>query len=968
MSERDIFIAALQKEDPAERQAYLDEACARQPELRQQVEDLLRLHEGAGSFLQKPAAEPVATGPFPGAGEHAPPPEARGTVIGPYKLIEQIGEGGMGTVWMAQQTEPIKRLVAVKLIKAGMDSRPVIARFEAERQALALMDHAHIARVLDAGTTGAARPYFVMDLVKGVPITRYCDEYRLTTRQRLELFIPVCQAIQHAHQKGVIHRDLKPNNVLVALYDGRPVPKVIDFGVAKAAGQQLTDKTLVTGFGTVVGTLEYMSPEQAEVNQLDIDTRSDIYSLGVLLYELLTGTTPLEHRRVKGAGLLEALRIIREEETPRPSTRLSTAEELPTIAANRGTEPKKLSALFRGELDWIVMKALEKDRNRRYETANGLADDVQRYLADEPVLACPPSAGYRLRKFVRRNRGPVVAAGVVLLCLVAGTVGTTAGLVWAVRERDKKAGALIAETNAREAEGQARDRAMAALRDMADEIVENQMARDTELTEQNKEFLRKIITHFEAFAAVTAADAESRAIRAEGLLRVGRMRFSLGEFKEAEAAETDALALYRQLVADFPSRIEFRRHLAVLQNNRCALFRATGRLADAEAACRDALAIRKELADKFPTVPDFRRDLALSYVNLGAVFHTGRRLKEAEPACAEALALYKQLFEEDPTQLRFQRELAMSHNSLGAVFQETGRPKEAKAAYEAALAIRKELADKFPKRPDLRHDLSRSHYNLGNLFQATRRLMEAETAYGDALALLKELAAEYPTRPEFRSDLSQTQLSLSTVYYVTGRLKETEAAFADALVGFRRLVGDYPNQPERWYRVANACGNLALFRLDQRDFKAAKAYLDEAAPHQEAALKANPQHPEYRQCYRSNLTSRIWLCGGLGDQAGAKQVAQQLRDLDWDPPDNAYAAARGLSYCIRIVETDKQTAKPDRDKQAASYGDEAVKMLRDAVALGYRDAARMEKDVFLDPLRGRDDFKKLLAELEAKQK
>src|SRR5262249_53898214 len=307
--------------------------------------------------------------------------EAPDTVIGPYKLLEQIGEGGMGTVWMAQQTEPVKRLVAVKLIRAGMDSRQVIARFEAERQALALMDHAHIARVLDAGTTGAGRPYFVMDLVKGTPITRYCDEHHLTPRERLELFIPVCAAVQHAHQKGIIHRDIKPSNVLVALSDGRPVPKVIDFGVAKAAGPTLTEKTLVTGFGTIVGTLEYMSPEQATLNNLDVDTRSDVYSLGVLLYELLTGTTPLEYKRVKEAGLLEALRLIREEETPRPSARLSTAEELPTIAANRGTEPKKLSALLRGELDWIVLKALDKDRDRRYETANGLAMDVQRYLA-----------------------------------------------------------------------------------------------------------------------------------------------------------------------------------------------------------------------------------------------------------------------------------------------------------------------------------------------------------------------------------------------------------------------------------------------------------------------------------------------------------------------------------------------------------------------------------------------------------
>src|SRR6202522_4024261 len=340
----------------------------------------------------------------------------------------------MGSVWMAQQTQPVKRLVAVKLIKAGMDSRQVIARFEAERQAFALMDHANIARVLDGGTTSGGRPYFVMDLVKGMPITRYCDEHHLTPRQRLELFIPVCLAVQHAHHKGIIHRDLKPSNVLVAHYDGKPVPKVIDFGLAKTAGQQLTDKTLVTGFGAIVGTLEYMSPEQAEVNQLDIDTRSDIYSLGVLLYELLTGSPPFSQRALTQAGILEMLRVIREQEPSKPSTKLSTAEGLPTLAANRGTEPAKLTKLVRGELDWIVMKALEKDRNRRYETANGFAMDVQRYLADAPVEACPPSAAYRLRKFARRNKGGLAVAALVLffLALLGSGVG------WVVRDRSAR--------------------------------------------------------------------------------------------------------------------------------------------------------------------------------------------------------------------------------------------------------------------------------------------------------------------------------------------------------------------------------------------------------------------------------------------------------------------------------------------------------------------------------------------------
>jgi WD40 repeat protein/serine/threonine protein kinase/Flp pilus assembly protein TadD len=445
MTEREIFLAALKQPTAGERAAFLDQACGSDASLRSQIEALLAEHEQLGSYLEAPVAAGQRTL------DEAPAGEAPGTVIGPYKLLEQIGEGGMGTVWMAQQTEPVKRLVAVKLIKAGMDSRSVIARFEAERQALALMDHLNIARVLDAGTTAAGRPYFVMDLVKGVPITRYCDEHRLTPRQRLELFIPVCHAIQHAHQKGIIHRDLKPSNVLVALYDGQPVPKVIDFGVAKATGQALTDLTLVTGFGALVGTLEYMSPEQAEINQLDIDTRSDIYSLGVLLYELLTGSPPFTRQESEKVGMLEMLRVIREQEPTRPSTKLSTAEGLPTLAANRGTEPAKLTRLVRGELDWIVMKAIEKDRNRRYETANGLVRDLQRYLADEPVQACPPSVGYRLRKFARRNKGPVLAAMLVLFTLLAGVAGITWKWLEAEHQKNVAQQKTLAEEAAKEA-------------------------------------------------------------------------------------------------------------------------------------------------------------------------------------------------------------------------------------------------------------------------------------------------------------------------------------------------------------------------------------------------------------------------------------------------------------------------------------------------------------------------------------
>jgi serine/threonine protein kinase/WD40 repeat protein len=453
VTERSVFLAALDIDDTTARSAFLDETCAASPDLRLRVEELLAAHAGPASFMARPAAD---CGPATAtAGYEAPDPagpvawDGVNLLTGRYRLLAPIGEGGMGTVFMAEQIRPVHRQVALKVIKAGMDTRQVVARFEAERQALAMMDHVNIARVLDGGTTGAGRPFFVMELVRGIPITKYCDDNHLTPRERLELFVPVCLAIQHAHQKGVIHRDIKPSNVLVTLYDGNPVPKVIDFGVAKAVERKLTERTLFTQYGAVVGTLEYMSPEQAATSALGVDTRSDVYSLGVLLYELLTGSTPLGHERVKGAAYAEVLRMIQEEEPPRPSTRLTDSREtLTAVSARRHMDPAKLTKLVRGELDWIVMKTLDKDRNRRYESASALATDVRRYLADEPVQACPPSVGYRLRKLARRHKGPVLAASVVLLALVGGTVAATWGMLRATAAEAAAVGEAHQKTEA----------------------------------------------------------------------------------------------------------------------------------------------------------------------------------------------------------------------------------------------------------------------------------------------------------------------------------------------------------------------------------------------------------------------------------------------------------------------------------------------------------------------------------------
>ncbi len=432
MNERSLFLAALDIADPAERSAYLDRACAGDAVARAQVEQLLKAHQESGLFMERPAAALMATINDPSVKERP------GTLIGSFKLLEQIGEGGFGVVFMAEQMQPVRRKVALKVLKPGMDSRQVVARFEAERQALALMDHPNIAHVFDGGQTAAGRPYFVMELVRGIPITDFCDHNQLSIRGRLELFVDVCQAVQHAHQKGIIHRDLKPSNVLVTLHDDKPVVKVIDFGIAKATGQQLTDKTLFTSFAQMMGTPLYMSPEQAHMSGLDIDTRTDIYALGVLLYELLTGTTPFDKERLRTAGYDEIRRIIREEEPAKPSTRLSTlGQAASTVSVNRKSEPKRLSQLFRGELDWIVMKALEKDRNRRYESVSAFAADVQRYLNDEVVVARPPSALYKFRKLVRRNKHVFATIGSVATLLVLGMAALGIGYLQ-VQQKQKE--------------------------------------------------------------------------------------------------------------------------------------------------------------------------------------------------------------------------------------------------------------------------------------------------------------------------------------------------------------------------------------------------------------------------------------------------------------------------------------------------------------------------------------------------
>ncbi len=658
MNERDIFIDAVQIESLEERRRFVDKACGDDSALRERVDALLRAHSKGDSFLEGHLDAGPDTVP-----ELAPIAEQPGSVIGPYKLLQQIGEGGMGVVYMAEQAEPVKRRVALKIIKPGMDSRQVIARFETERQALAMMDHPNIAKVLDAGTTDSGRPYFAMELVNGISLTRYCDEQHLTTRERLELFIPICHAVQHAHQKGVIHRDLKPSNVLIALYDGTPVAKVIDFGVAKAISQNLTEKTVFTELGQIVGTLEYMSPEQANRNQLDIDTRSDIYSLGVLLYELLTGATPFERERLRTVAFDEVLRIIREEEPPRPSLRVSTSDMLPAIAANRRIEPQRLSTLVRGELDWIVMKALEKDRGRRYATANDFASDVQHYLQDEPVEACPPSLGYKLGKFARRNRIPLTMAAL----FVATLMTATAISVWqAVEAHNARQLADERLEREQEANSLATRRADRCLRLISAMYTETNWLRDTPgLEEVRLSYLERALELFEELERDTQYD-NARFYQGTFSRRLAILHMQRGNYDEAKRHAARSVDLIAACVADRPMNVGALT-LGLITQAQVDHFRSDS--SSAEKSISRAIEICERRLESEPNNDEALGHLAQALSGAGLNLRETGRYDEAEEVMRRAIGILEQMLATDPDDKNTRWKLLSEQTNLALIFE-----------------------------------------------------------------------------------------------------------------------------------------------------------------------------------------------------------------------------------------------------------------------------------------------------------
>jgi serine/threonine protein kinase/tetratricopeptide (TPR) repeat protein len=954
---KELFLGAPQIPDRANRDAWLAQQCGQELDLLAKVQALLKARDNPESFLDL-LAPPVGVPQEEVAQEPCPAPaalvatiddpmrERPGTVIGPYKLMEQIGEGGMGLVFVAEQQQPVRRRVALKVIKPGMDSRQVVARFEAERQALALLDHANIAQVYDGGATPEGRPYFVMELVKGTPITDYCDVHRLTTRQRLELFGDVCQAVQHAHQKGIIHRDLKPSNVLVMSHDGTPVVKVIDFGVAKSIGQQLTDKTISTQFTQMVGTPLYMSPEQAGGSGLDVDTRTDIYALGVLLYELLTGTTPFDQERLREVGYEEMRRIIREEEPPRPSTRVSTlGQAAATIATQGQSDPKQLSQLFRSELDWIVMKALEKDRNHRYETANALASDVQRYLHDEPVQACPPSASYRFGKFTRRHRmGLVLAASV--LALVLGLAGST---VWLTQQRairlaetDRTVTAALAQAKVLLQEGdkqidhperwQATARLALAAVEKAEEVLAAGVA-----TEELAARVRQVRQ------AVDVAVTDSQLLVQLDQIRLEKAAVNVKEnrFEYARAAP-----LYKELLGNYGVDLAAPETAATRVRDsrlRDALLSA---LADWEWSSQDE-GERQRVAKVYDLAlpPDSLRPRLVAAIQRRDLPEVAKLAQASDLPSASLVKLAADLTgmkEWAGAELLLRAGLDRRpgdfwlNHDLGLLLhnQQPPRAEEAVRYLTAALALR-------PDSPGVHFNLGLALLDKGDVegaircYQAALRISPeyatAHNSLGNALRAkgqLDEALAEYREAIRIEKDYPQAHNNLGNALRAKGQLDEALAEYREAI----RTKKDFPEAYIAHYNLG-----LAL---------RAKGQLDEAIAEFHEAIRIKKDYAEAHY----NLGNALTAKGLLDEAIAAYKEAIRLKK-DYPQAHNNLGNAlkdkgrldEALAEYREAIRTKKDFPEAYKAHNILGNALTAKGQLDDAIA-EYRETIRIQKD------------------------
>jgi serine/threonine protein kinase/tetratricopeptide (TPR) repeat protein len=897
----DVFLAALEFPAGDGRARYLDGACQGDAGMRRRVERLLDAHPKANSFLEQPAAVTEA---------HHPGAEESGTVVaGRYKLLELVGEGGMGAVWFAEQIEPVRRKVALKVVKPGLDSKSVLARFEAERQALALMDHPNVAKVLDGGMTEQGRPFFVMEYVKGSPITEYCDKACLSVDARLRLFVQVCEAVQHAHQKGIIHRDLKPSNILVAPYDDRPVPRIIDFGLAKALHQPLTERTLFTAHGAVLGTPLYMSPEQAQLNNLDVDTRADVYSLGVLLYELLTGTTPVEKQRLQKAAWDEVQRIIRDEDPPRPSTRLSTLEMLPAMAACRQTEPATLAKQVSGDLDWIAMKCLEKDRARRYESAAGLARDLQRFLSDEPVEARPPSSAYRLRKLAQKHRAALVVGAALVLLLVAGTTVSMWQALRATRAERHALKLAAAETEASE-----RAQKRLAQVEKGNEILASIFADfDVRREKSGTEPLEAVLAGRLLKAAkqlggdavgdpVTVARLQHQL--GQSLINLGHAQAASPLLEEARASaerglgadHADVLAISSSLATSYASSGRLDRALPLQENALKVREAKLGR------GHRDTLASMNNLAESYMAaglsdraLPLFEECVSLSKSSIGAQ-HPDTLVSMGNLATAyrtsgkldAALPLYEQVFQASKSKRGADHpDTLTSLNNLAQAYRAAGMLDRALPLLEESLRLsRARLGSDHPETLTSMGNLAsafreaRKHESASRLQEETLNLSRARLGadHPDTLTAMNNLAGGRLAegKPELALPLLEESLRLRKAKQGADH-PDTLAAMNNLAAGYqagRKLALAMPLLEEglrvRKERLGASHPDTLTSMSNLAAVHQAAGRLSEALPLLEEALtrrtaKLGPEHPE--TLISLNNLAGAYVAGGQLDRA-----------------------------------------------------------------------------------------------------
>ena len=783
----------------AERGNALERACAGDPSLRDRVQEIMEALAKSEDLSRTPSGgrpSPDSVVQAFNLALEAAPSEAAGARIGPYKLLQEIGRGGFGVVWMAEQEGPLRRRVALKIIKAGMDTKEVIARFEAERQALALMDHTNIARVFDAGATEAGRPYFVMELVRGVAITHYCDENRLPVEARLRLFMTVCQAVQHAHQKGVIHRDLKPTNILVTLHDGVPVPKVIDFGIAKATISQLTEKTLFTQFHAFIGTPAYTSPEQMEMSGLDVDTRSDIYSLGVLLYELLAGRPPFDSGELIKSGLEAMRRTLREVDPPRPSQRLATLarEERVSVAQQRGTDAARLPLLISGDLDWIVMRCLEKDRTRRYETATGLAADVQRYLENQPVAARPPTNAYRLRKFIRRHRLGFAAATAIAASLVAGLIASSALLV---RERAAHARAVenlrraqAAEAAALDAKSDAqrsREQADTARRE-AEQLLTYLLGEfqgkllDTGQIELLEQLARRTVGYYERLPAELITDSTDRN-HALALASLGSVLNRENRLDEAAKLDAESVAVFRRRIGAGDRSIETAEGLSLALETEAALYDSRAQGQKALPLMREAVAVLRP----FMAVPRAREALqpilARRLLSLGYMQRNSEGMGPMERTMMEAAEMLEASGGADAED----EDVASDYSAvlLGLSYAAVARHDLTRATQcaEQAIAVQNAILKKSPSRVQMFQQRAGAYSALGYTLYFDGKLSESVAAFEQAIRDDDFYLHLNPEDAKVRQVTIQNKTALATEFRELGRLADARAIERASLAG-----------------------------------------------------------------------------------------------------------------------------------------------------------------------------------------